>query len=154
MSERETGMAAHPDMYEMRRRLDGATLSAPEKALIGISPLVAGYLVLSPWIVGFSNRSNLTVSNVGAGALYLLLVVLVLFDSLNRLAPMMVSTPLLGIWVVVSPWAVSGNAANAGTISSNVASGVVATFVGMMLWAYASVSRNSTGELAPGSSMR
>lgn len=71
----------------------------------GIVLLCGLYLMIAPWITGFGSAANLAVSNTVAGfALALLAVLHALF--LARMRGMSWVVPVIGVWIVVSPWVI------------------------------------------------
>lgn len=130
-------ITSHPDVHEMRDRY-ARVLSGPGSALLEGMALLAGlYCAISPWTVHFSNIHTLTVNNliVGIGITVLALGLAAAPERMGRLAWAL--TPL-GVWLVISPFVVT-RFPSTGMIATNVATGAVVCFIGLI--AAAAVAR-------------
>jgi hypothetical protein len=80
------------------------------------------FVALSPWIAGFSDRAALTRSNLVIGLAVALLGAgfAMAYERTHRLTWV---CPLLGIWTIVSVWAVRRAEATTPAVWSNVIGG-------------------------------
>ncbi len=93
--------------------------------------MMAGlYAACSAWIVGFSGQMNLTMSNLFTG-LAVALLAAAFGTALARTHGMTFVAPLLGVWLIVSPWVVAGVTTSTGMIWSNVVVGIVVCVLGL-----------------------
>jgi hypothetical protein len=129
----QTHMARHPDLIELRRRYDVASASPVAEGAAGLALLGAVFLAASPWIVGFSALTAITVSNLITGGALVALVI-ALAASYGRMHGLTFVVPVVGIWTLIAPWAIAGAMDTTRTIWSNVfAGGAIALFGLIML---------------------
>ncbi|PPJ10538.1 hypothetical protein C5E44_25940 [Nocardia nova] len=126
-------MSLHPDIVELRAKYEKYELAAMEpaaQAVIGVMFLTGLYIAISAWVVGFHGYPTLTANNLIVGTA---LAVLALgFASMyGRVHGIVWAAPLIGVWMIISPWVVSGNVAHPATIWSNVVAGAVAVLLGL-----------------------
>ena len=100
-------MARHPDLIELRRRYDAASASPVSEVAAGLAFLGAVFLAASPWIVGFSALTAITVSNLITGGALAVLVI-ALTAAYGRMHGLTFVVPAIGIWTLVAPWAIVG----------------------------------------------
>lgn len=131
-------MRTHPDILEMRARYDRAAEQPPAQVAEGLLMIAGLYAACSAWIVGFSGQLNLTMSNLFTGLAVALLAV-AFGSALGRTHGMTFVAPLLGVWLIVSPWVVAGVTTSAGMIWSNVVVGAVVCVLGLATAAMGSV---------------
>jgi hypothetical protein len=109
--------------------------------------LITGlYLAISPWVVGFDAFRSLTVNNLIIG-IALAVLALGYGPAYERTHGMGWTAALLGIWTIISPWVVSGNAAVTKTEVSNIITGAVAIVLALATTALGSrttMSRQAT----------
>ncbi len=101
-----TGMTSHPEMAEMRERLERTASSGRAMAVEGLIVLAGLYVAISPWAVHFATQRNITVNNLIIGlAIALIGAGLTMVpERTYRLA--WVLAPL-GLWLLISPWVVT-----------------------------------------------
>lgn len=127
-------MATHPDLIELRRRYDAASASPIAEAAAGFAFLGAVFLAASPWIVGFSALTAITVSNLITGGA-LAALVLVLAAAYGRAHGLTFAVPAIGIWTIVAPWLTAGAMDTTRTIWSNVCAGGAIVVFGLVMLA-------------------
>lgn len=123
-------MATHPDIAEMRARYDRVSERPMTQVTEGLMFMAGLYLAASPWIVGFASQSNLAICNLLSGLAVALLAV-GFTSAYSRTHGMAFVAPLLGLWMIVSPWLVDGVTTTAGMIWSNVVGGIVVCLLGL-----------------------
>jgi SPW repeat len=137
----------HPDIVALRASYERAAESVSAHATFGLTLLTALYAAISPWIVGFDATTRLTVNDLITGLAAAVLVVL-FGSALDRTHGLTWVTPLLGVWMIISPWILRGVSPTAGMIWSNVVSGgliVVLGFAALYFGARANRSRVRAG---------
>jgi DNA-binding transcriptional LysR family regulator len=126
-----TGMTGHPEMAEMRDRLERTASTGKAIALEGLILLTGVYTAISPWVVHFSGQPNLTANNliVGITTALIGLGLALVPERMFRLAWALVP---LGIWLMISPWIVTPtHGARAGVIWNNILTGVITMALGL-----------------------
>ena len=127
-------MARHPDLIELRKRYDAASASPVAEGAAGLALLGALFLAASPWIVGFSALTAITVTNLIAGVA-LAVIILALAASYGRLHGLTFVVPAIGIWTIVAPWAIVGAMNVTRTIYSNCIAGGALVLLGLVMLA-------------------
>ncbi len=124
MTVRTPPIEDHPDLAELRLRYEEAAETPTAQVVEGLTFLAGLYLAISPWVVGFTGQSSLTVSNVfcGVALAVLALCYATMYGRSHRIAWV---APIISAWVIVAPWLVSGPVPNVGAIVSNVIVGLV-----------------------------
>ncbi|RVW07817.1 hypothetical protein EGT67_20535 [Prescottella agglutinans] len=122
-------METHPDIAELRARYDEFGESPVPQVAEGLMVLAGLYAAASPWIVGFSGQTSLMMCNLFAGLAVALLAV-GHATTFSRTHGFAFVAPLLGVWLIVSPWLVSGVTTSAGMIWSNVVVGALVFVLG------------------------
>lgn len=130
MAARTAGIEEHPDIMALRMPYEKAAESRTAQAVEGLGFLAGLYLAVSPWVVGFSNLTTLTVNNLITGIALMLLAV-GFASAFGRTHGMAWVAPVIGVWTIVSPWVVSGAVHTTRTIWSNVVVGAVALILGL-----------------------
>jgi hypothetical protein len=130
MSTVHSSIDHHPDLLALRARYERVAESMSAHLTFGLVLLTGLYVAASPWIVGFSATTQLATCDVLAGIAVALLAY-GFATSLDRAHGMTWTLPVLGVWVIVSPWVVHGVALSAGMIWSNVVAGALLTFLGL-----------------------
>jgi SPW repeat-containing protein len=130
MSTVHSSIDHHPDLLALRARYERVAESMSAHLTFGLALLTGLYVAVSPWIVGFSATRSLGTSDliVGIAAAFL---VYGFATALDRAHGMTWILPVLGVWVIVSPWILPGFTPTAGMIWSNVVAGALLTFLGL-----------------------
>jgi hypothetical protein len=125
-------MSTHPEIAEMRARLERTGSSGRAIALEGLALMAGLYAAISPWVIHYSSAApNLRTNNLIVG-LAVALVALCLTMAPERMLRMAWVLPPLGIWLLISPWVVTvGHTARTGAIWSNVVAGAVTCLMGL-----------------------
>lgn len=93
------------------------------------------YAAISPWVLGFHTRSGgLAVSDLIVGLSLAALTLGVAAASLHLHGLTWVA-PLLGVWLIITPWVVRGTDRSAGLILSNVIVGACVVLIGAVMTA-------------------
>ena len=129
MSTPGMSMETHPDIAELRARYDEFGESTVPQVAEGLLCLSGLYAAASPWIVGFSGQTSLMMCNLLAGLAVALLAV-GHATTYGRTHGIAFVAPLLGVWLIVSPWLVSGVTTTTGMIWSNVVVGACVLVLG------------------------
>jgi hypothetical protein len=127
-------MATHPDLLELRRRYDAASASPVAEGAAGLAFLGAIFLAASPWIVGFSALTAITVTNVIAGVAVAALVI-ALMSAYGRTHGLTFVVPVVGIWTIVAPWLTVGAMDTTRTIWTNACAGGAIALFGLVMLA-------------------
>ena len=122
-------METHPDIAALRARYDELGEGSVPQIAEGLMVLAGLYAAASPWIVGFSGQTSLMMCNMLAGLAVTLLAV-GHASSYGHTHGIAFVAPLLGVWLIVSQWLVSGVTTTAGMIWSNVVVGAVVFVLG------------------------
>ncbi|MEU9791332.1 SPW repeat protein [Streptomyces sparsogenes] len=124
-------MRTHPDLAEMRERLERTASSGQAIALEGLILLAGLYAAISPWVVHFTNEPNITVNNLIVG-LTVGLIALGMTTAPGRMLNLTWVIAPLGVWLVISPWVVTAaHGARAGIIWNNCWVGGVTAVLGL-----------------------
>jgi hypothetical protein len=124
------GMEQHPDIAALRANYDLAAETAPAQLSAGLTFLAGLYLAISPWVIGFSSAQvSLTTNNLITGIALAALAV-GFASAYGRTHGVAWVAPLIGVWTIVSPWVINGDAAKTDTIWNNVVTGAVAVVFG------------------------
>jgi SPW repeat len=124
-------MDDHPDMLEMRARYDRVAETPTARVVEGATLLAGVYLAISPWVVGFRPIApDLTTNNLICGIAVALLG-LGYATVYGRTHGLSWVTPVIGAWVIVSPWVIRGTNVDAGMILNNVITGAIITLLGL-----------------------
>ncbi|PAZ15011.1 hypothetical protein CLM62_15460 [Streptomyces sp. SA15] len=145
-------METHPDIVEMRNRherAERATTTVGVQAIETLAVLTGAYLAISPWVTGFNNLQTLTVNNLIVGIAYALLMSGGFGRAYERTHSMAWACCALGVWTIISPWAIAGNVDTTKTVVNNVLVGVIALVLGIGASAVAAVgARRARGRRA------
>ncbi|SDU39119.1 SPW repeat protein [Jiangella alkaliphila] len=114
----------HPDVAVMRHRYDQIAETPVAQSADGLTFLAGLYLAMSPWVVGFSGHSALTMTNLFTGIAVALLAAgfVAAYGHLHGIAWV---APIMGVWAIVAPWAVDGGTPENAAIVSNIIAGAV-----------------------------
>ncbi|CQD04017.1 transmembrane protein [Mycobacterium lentiflavum] len=130
MSTVHSSIDHHPDLLALRARYERVAESVSAHVTFGLALLTGLYVAASPWIVGFSGTAALAASDFIVG-IALAFLAYGFATTLDRAHGMTWTLPVLGLWVFVSPWVVTGVALTTGTIWSHVVAGALLTFLGL-----------------------
>lgn len=130
MSTENLSMEEHPDITALRARYDRASETRIAKAVDGLTLMAGLYVAMSPWIVGFNTTPTLLVNDLITG-LAVAMLALGFASAFGRTHGMTWTMPLLGVWVIITPWVVSGITTSTGIVLSNVISGAVVVLLGL-----------------------
>lgn len=122
MATRTTGIERHPDIVALRAHYDEAVETPTAQIIDGLAFTTAVFVAASPWIVGFSDLGTLTVNNLITG-IAMAVLALSFASAYGRIHGIAWVAPLLGAWIVVAPWVVSGAVDTTRTITTNVIAG-------------------------------
>ena len=122
----------HPDLLELRARFERAASRPSVQSAEALGILTGLYLAASPWIAGFNGFSTLAVNNLITGLGYALLMA-GFGSAYQRTHAMTWAATLIGVWTVITPWAVAGSVHTTRTITSNCITGAVATLLGLAI---------------------
>jgi hypothetical protein len=141
MSTVHPSIEQHPDIMALRASYDRAAESMTMQGTFGLTFLTALYCVLSPWIVGFDATSRLTLNDFIVG----IAVAVLAFGfgaALDRTHGMTWTLPVIGVWLVVSPWVLRDVSPTAGMIWSNLITGALVFFFGLVAVYYGRRARS------------
>jgi hypothetical protein len=130
MSTVHSSIDHHPDLLALRARYERVAESTSAHFTFGLTLLTGLYVAASPWIVGFSDTRSLAPCDLVIGIAVAFLAY-GFATALDRAHGMTWTLPVLGVWVIVSPWILPGVALTAGMIWSNVVAGAFMTFLGL-----------------------
>jgi hypothetical protein len=120
----------HPDIAALRDRYDRVAERPVTQVAEGLMFIAALYVAASPWIVGFGDQMGLAMCNLIAGIAVALLAV-GFTSAYGRTHGMSFVAPLLGLWMIVSPWLVADVSTTTGMIWSNVLGGAIVCLLGL-----------------------
>jgi hypothetical protein len=130
----------HPDIVALRARYAQASARPAAQATEGLGLLTGLYLAISPWVVGFHTSPTLTVSNLITG-IALAILALGFGSAYERTYGMGWVAAAIGVWTIISPWAVSGAPSTADVVVSNIITGAVAVLLGLATTAMGAMER-------------
>lgn len=126
----DSSMHLHPDIVALRERYEVAAEKPAAWTVEGMAVLAGGYAALSPWIVGFSGRASALAVNDLIIGLMVVGISIGLTANFSRMHGMAWVVPVMGVWLIVSPWIVQGITRTTGTVVSNVIVGAVVVLLG------------------------
>ncbi|KAB8193039.1 hypothetical protein FH608_022140 [Nonomuraea phyllanthi] len=133
MADRSTfDMGQHPDIAELRARYDKVAQSPSGQSVSGLTFLSGLYLAISPWVVGFFGRTNLTVNNLITG-IALALLAAGTASAYGRMHGLTWVMPIIGVWTIITPWVLAPHSAGTGALISNVVTGAVIIACGLAM---------------------
>lgn len=130
MSTVHSSIDHHPDLLALRANYERVAESTSAHVTFGLALLTGLYVAASPWIVGFSATASLATSDLIAG-IAMAFLAYGFATALDRAHGMTWTLPVLGVWVIVSPWILPGVALTAGMLWSNVVAGALLTLSGL-----------------------
>lgn len=127
-----TSIEQHPDILALRAHYEAAA-EAPTAQLVEGGLILSGlWAAIAPWVVNFRSGSpSLAISDLIIG----LSVALLAFSfgtAYSRTHRIAWITPLLGIWLVITPWVIQNNRLDGGTIAANVVAGACVLLFGAL----------------------
>lgn len=125
-----TPIHTHPDIVALRERYDQAAERPTAQVTDGLMLLSGLYVAASAWIIGFAGQTSLTVTNL-IGGIAIALLALAFGSAYGRTHGMAFIAPLLGVWMIVSPWIVADVDTTTAMIWSNVVVGAVVCVLGL-----------------------
>ncbi|GAA2774352.1 SPW repeat protein [Saccharopolyspora taberi] len=125
-----TPIAGHPDLAEIRARYERAAETPTAQASDGLIVLGGLFVALSPWIFGFSAVGPLAVNNFVTGVAAAVLG-LCLAAAYHRTHGIAWTCPVLGLWMILSVFLVSGTSITAATVLCNVIGGAIVLLAGL-----------------------
>ncbi|WP_016931897.1 SPW repeat protein [Rhodococcus sp. R1101] len=123
-------MHTHPDIVEMREHYDRMGEQPTVQVTDGLMMVAGLYAAASAWIIGFADQTALATTNLICG-LAVALLAMALGSAYGRTHGLAFIAPLLGLWLVVSPWLVSGVDTTTSMIWSHVIVGVIVFVLGV-----------------------
>ena len=115
----------------MRMRYEKAAYSPAGQVTEGLGFLAGVWLAISPWVVGFSSQTSITVSNLITG-LAVAVLALGFASAFGHTHGLAWVSPLLGLWIFFSPWLTSGTTTTGGMIANNVIVGGLIFILGLI----------------------
>jgi hypothetical protein len=125
----------HPDIAAMRMPYERVAETRTTQITEGLAFLAGVYLAISPWVVGFTELSTITFNNLVTGIAVALLA-LGFASAFGRTHGLTWVVPLIGVWTIVSPWAVSGEVNTTEVVVTNVITGAVIVLLGLVTVAF------------------
>ncbi|AJE82347.1 MULTISPECIES: SPW repeat protein [Streptomyces] len=114
----------HPDIIDLKARSEAAAASPASQAAEALCLLAGLFLAASPWIVGFSGLTALTITNLIAGLAFAFLS-MGMGNVYERTHSMSWAAAGIGVWTILAPWVISGDMSTTRTVLCNVITGGV-----------------------------
>jgi hypothetical protein len=126
----------HPDLTGMRMKYDQIAETRFAQFADGMTFLSGLYLAISPWVVGFTDHSALTMANIFVGVTVALLSI-GFMSAFSRTHGIVWVAPILGAWVIVAPWVVAdaGTPATSAIVSNVIVGALIVLFTAPQLMA-------------------
>lgn len=125
-------MAQHPDIVALRERYARANENFLAQAVEGLIFLAGTYAAISPWVIGFNRSSpNLVASNLIVGIAVALLA-LGFASAYERTHGMSWVVVAMGIWLIITPWVVTGVTTTTSMLWSNIVVGACVVVLGLI----------------------
>lgn len=123
-------MSDHPDLVELRDRLDRVSETRQARTVEGLTLLAGLYVAISPWVLGFSTgNSAMTASNLVVG-LAVALLAMDLGSAYSRVHGMSWVLPVLGAWIIVGQFVIAGTVLDTSIVVSNAIAGAAVMILG------------------------
>jgi hypothetical protein len=135
------GMEHHPDIVELREHYERVTATPTAQGIEALAVLAGLFLAISPWVVGFTNFSTLTVNNLVLGLAFAALMG-GYGTAYERTHARAWAATLIGAWCMIAPWVVSGDVDVRRTITTNLITGGVMLLLGLAAISTASMKAN------------
>lgn len=130
MSTVHSSIDHHPDLLALRASYERAAESMSAHIAFGLTLLTGLYVAASPWIIGVAPMGHLARCDLIAGIAAAFLAY-GFATALDRTHGMTWTVPVLGVWVIVSPWVLHGVTHTPGVVWSHVIAGAVLTLLGL-----------------------
>lgn len=130
MSTVHSSIDHHPDLLALRAGYERAAESMSAHVSFGLALLTGLYVAAAPWIVGYSATRSLVWCDVIAGIAVAFLAY-GFATALDRTHGMTWTVPVLGVWLIVSPWVLQGVTRTSGMVWSHVIAGALLAFLGL-----------------------
>ena len=116
----------HPDITGMRARYEQLAETPIAQATDGLAFLAGSYLATSAWVVGFTDHSALTATNLIVGIAVALLA-LGFASAFGRTHGVVWLMPVLGVWTIIAPWVVAdaGDPATSAIVSNVIVGALI-----------------------------
>ncbi|MGW6912645.1 SPW repeat protein [Kitasatospora sp. NPDC054939] len=135
------GMEHHPDIVELREHYERLTATPRAQAVEALAVLCGLFLAASPWIVGFTAFSTLTVTCLIVGLAYSVLMA-GYGSAYERTHARAWAATALGAWTIISPWVVSGEVDRGKNIVTCLIAGGLMCLLGLAAISMASMTAN------------
>jgi HAD superfamily hydrolase (TIGR01490 family) len=120
----------HPDLTALRLRYERAAETPVAQLVDGLTFLAGLYAAISPWVAGFNNFTTLTANNLVTGIALALLAV-GFASAYGRTHGMAWTAPVIGVWLIISPFVVQGAVTTTSTVLNNVLVGAAVVVLGL-----------------------
>jgi hypothetical protein len=138
-----TQIENHPDLMALRGRYAEASAKPMAGLIEGLLVLTGLYLAISPWVVGFDTFTSLRVSNLVIG-IALAILAMGFGSVLERTHGLGWVACAIGVWAIIAPFVVAGNADVTKSITSNAITGGVAVLLGLATMALGLMRRRTS----------
>lgn len=127
----QLSMREHPDIMEIRDRLDRVAETPQAWTVDGLAMLGGLYVAISPWVLNFhTSHQSLTMSNLVFGLAAALLAA-ALGSMYSRAHGLSWAMPVMGLWIVVSMWLIRGTTLDTGIVLNNLIAGLCLVLLGL-----------------------
>ncbi|GAA0690463.1 SPW repeat protein [Kitasatospora atroaurantiaca] len=123
-------MEHHPDILELREHAERVTATPLAQGVETLAVLAGLFCAISPWVVGFTGFSALTVNNLVLGLAFTVLMG-GFGSAFERTHARAWAASLIGVWMIIAPWATVGDEAIRRTILTNCITGGLMTCLGL-----------------------
>jgi hypothetical protein len=130
MSTERLPIEEHPDIATLRGRYDEVGEKPALQAVVGLTILAGLFIALSPWIIGFSDQTTLTVNNLVVG-LFVAALACGLASTFRTMHNLSIVVTVLGIWTIIAPWVAAGTTTTLRVTLANVIGGAVVVLLGL-----------------------
>ena len=130
MTAHAPGMADHPDIVALRARYEKANATPVAQAVDGLTFLAGLYMAISPWVIGFDSVRSITANDLIVGIAYAV-VALGLASAYGRVHGIAWVTPLIGVWMIITPWVLAATPITGPMLISNIVAGAVGVVLGL-----------------------
>ncbi len=129
MSTAHASIDQHPDIVALRADYDRAAESMTAQGTFGLTFLTGVYVAFSPWFVGFHGDAR-HMANCLIVGITVAFLAMRFGSALDRTHGMTWTLPILGVWLIISPW-LFGGGPTAGMIWSHVLAGALVALLGL-----------------------